>query len=98
MLKHSEVMDAIKEDLATLGIGSDKLDCFTAEDARIGYLKTAREVHPDKADPNNPEQVAEFTAAFQEVGNAFQRLLQYIIDTELNSQSDIDNYEAIFAK
>ena len=57
MLNHSEVMDAIKEDLATLGIGSDKLDCFTAEDARIAYLKTAREVHPDKADRNNPEQL-----------------------------------------
>ena len=75
----------LKKDLSTLGIGIEKLETVTAKDARIAYHKTAREVHPDKADPENLEQVKEYTAAFQEAGNAYQRILKHVID-RLQSQ------------
>ena len=69
-------MDILKKDLSILGIVIDKLETVTAQDARVAYHKTAHEVHPDKADADNLEQVAEFTAAFQEAGNDYQRILK----------------------
>ena len=49
----------------------------------------------------NLEQVKEYTAAFQEAGNAYQRILKHVID-RLQSQNDNAegpaNDEAIFAK
>ena len=80
-------IDMLKKDLSTLGIGTLKLETVTAQDARVAYHKTAREVHPDKADANNLEQVAEYTAAFQEAGNAYQRILKHVID-RLDAQDD----------
>ena len=37
-------METLKEDLITLGIDAEKLDSVTAQDARIAYHKTAREI------------------------------------------------------
>ena len=94
-------MNILKKDLSTLGIGIEKLETVTAKDARIAYHKTAREVHPDKADPENLEQVKEYTAAFQEAGNAYQRILKHVIE-RLQSENDnaegTANDEAIFAQ
>ena len=73
-------MEVTKKDLESFGIDAEKLDSLTIEEVKIAYRKLAKEVHPDKADPADKEQVAEYTAAFQEVGNSNQRILKFLID------------------
>ena len=94
-------MEQIKKDLKTLGIDEDKLDTLTVKDARTGYHETARKIHPDKADQNNHEQVQKQNAAFQEAGNAYGRILKYII-ARLQDQKNRDlepvNDEDTFAR
>ena len=88
-------------DLTTLGMNTKNPEALTVQQVRIAYHKTALAVHPDKADHENPEQVKEFTAAFQELGNCYQRVLKHIIE-KLKSQnvniSQPMNDEAVFAK
>ena len=79
--------DELKKDLSTLRMDIDNLESLTVQQARAAYHKVALEIHPDKADPENREQVAKFTAAFQELGNCYQRVLKYIID-RLQSQGE----------
>ena len=72
--------DELKKDLATLKIDADKLESLSVQQARSAYHKIALVVHPDKADLKNPEQIAEYTAAFKELGNAYQRVIKFIIE------------------
>ena len=93
--------DDVKDALSVLGIESDKLEQITAKDARIAYHRRALEVHPDKADPDKPEQKAEFNAAFQALGNAYERILKYIVEKLQSQKTDIiesTNDETIFTK
>ena len=80
-------MEQVKRDLATLGLSEDVFDTITVKEARMGYHKRAKEFHPDKADRNNEEEVAKNTEAFKEVGNAYERILRYIIEN-LKAQND----------
>ena len=93
--------EELMKDLSTLRLDAHNLNSLTVKHARVAYHKAALLVHPDKADPENLEQVAEFTAAFKELGNSYQRVLKHIID-KLQSQSDVSvkpmNDEAVFAK
>ena len=66
--------EQLKKDLATLKMNIDNLESLSVQQARTQYRKVALTVHPDKADPDNHEQVEEFTAAFQELGNCYQRV------------------------
>ena len=77
-----ETNDEVKKDLANLKIDSDSLDNLTGDMVKAAYYKTALLTHPDKADPADAKQVEEFTAAFQELGNSYQRILQYLIENE----------------
>ena len=91
--------DELKKDLSTLRMDIDNLE--TEQQARTAYHKVALEVHPDKADPENREQVAKFTAAFQELGNCYQRVLKHIIDKMQSQGKDVIepmNDEAVFTK
>ena len=72
-------MEDVKKDLAVLGLNFDKVESLTAEETRIAYHKAAKKTHPDKADRNNLEEIARYTAAFQEVGNCYQRILIFIV-------------------
>lgn len=72
-------MDQVKCDLVCLGIKIEKLDGLTIQKVKTAYHKAAKAIHPDKADPKNLEQVAEFTSKFQEIGNAYQRILRYLV-------------------
>ena len=94
-------MEQIKKDLKTLGIDEDKLDTLTVKDARIGYHNTARKIHPDKTDQDNPELVEKHTTEFKEVGGAYERIIKHII-TKLQDQKNRDlepaNEEDIFAR
>ena len=60
--------DELKKDLSTLRMEIDNLESMTVQQARAAY---------HKADPENREQVANFTAAFQELGNCYQRVLKH---------------------
>ena len=94
-----EHMETLKEDLITLGIDAEKLESVTVQDARIAYHKTSREIHPDKADPENLDQVAKYTALFQEAGNSYQRILNFVIEKlQHDKENQSANDEAIFAK
>ena len=92
------------KDFSTMRIEVDKLEELTVEKAKKAYHKVAAEVHPDKADPANLKQVAEFTeftAAFQDLGNSYQRVLKYIVENLKNQSEDANeplNEEEIFSK
>ena len=93
-------MEEIKKDLHTFGIDVSKLESLTVQEVRAAYHKLAKEIHPDRVDPADAERVAECTAAFQEVGNSYQRILKFIIDKLQKQNDDIDstNDEEVFAK
>ena len=74
------ISEQLEKDFATMQINIDNLESLSVHQAKIQYHKVALIIHPDKADPNNPEQVQEFTAAFQELGNCYQRVLKYIVE------------------
>ena len=85
---NSEISEEVKKDLATLRIDDDSLDDLTVRMVKLAYYKTASIVHPDKADPLNPKQVEEFTAAFQELLNSYQRVLQYMMENMNETDED----------
>ena len=89
--------EQLKKDLATLQIDIDHLETLSVQQASTQYRKVALTVHPDKADPHNPKQVEEFTAAFQELGNCYQRVLKYIVE-RLQSEIEPMNDEDLFAR
>ena len=89
----SELSDEVKKDLANLRIDTDSLDNLTVQMVKIAYYRAAMIVHPDKADRDNPKQVEEFTAAFQELLNGYHRVLQYMIENM--EENDEDNLETM---
>ena len=101
MTRMNQNLKLVEEALIILGIPLDKITSLTSKDARVAYHRTAREIHPDKADRNNQKQIDEFNEAFKKDGGAYERILQYIID-KLCNQNDKKEHcerdEAIFAK
>ena len=94
-------MEQLRSDLATFGIDESKLESLTIPTVRTAYHKLAKEIHPDKIDPEDLEKVARCTAAFQEAGNSYERIIQYIVDKlqkrrDNNDQSSND--EEVFVK
>ena len=93
--------EQMKKDLFTLKINIDDLESLSVQQAGTQYRKVALTVHPDKADPLNPEQIEEFTAAFQDLGNCYQRLLKYIgerLQSETEEAIEPKNDEDKFAR
>ena len=88
MKNNQETSEVIKKDLSFLRMDDENLEELTVEKVKNAYRKAAREIHPDKADPTNLKQVEEFTAAFQELGNSYQRLLKYIIENMINQNEE----------
>ena len=80
MTTNSNRSDEVRKDLDNLRIEAENENNLTVELVKAAYRKTAMIVHPDKADPKNQVQVQEYTAAFQELGNAYERVLKYMID------------------
>ena len=78
-MKNKTQIEDVQKDLAVLGLSIDESDSVTSEEAKCAYRKATKKMHPDKADPTNLEEVARYTAAFQEVGNSYQRILMYIV-------------------
>ena len=62
----------------------------TFKETRIAYHKAAKKTHPDKADRSNLEEIARYTAAFQEVGNCYQRIRIFIVQ-RLSANHDEGN-------
>ena len=96
-----ETNDDIRKDFSTMRMDANNLEDLTVEKAKKAYRKRAAVIHPDKADPADLKQVAEFTAAFQDLGNSYQRILKYIIEKLKNQSEETDeplNEEDIFAK
>ena len=58
MKTQQELTKDIKIDLVKLGLNADKLESLTTQEARKANHKAAKETHPDKADPANPDQFA----------------------------------------
>ena len=74
------MMEEIKMDLGFLGIPVEKLEVLTVKEVREAYHRAAKLTHPDKADRENQEQVDEYNRRFQKIGNAYERILRYIIN------------------
>ena len=92
--------EELRKDLATLGVHDDEAESLTVEQAKAAYRKAALLTHPDKADPACPKQVADFAAAFQELGSCYEIVLKHIND---KLQAQDDSFEpstdaALFAK
>ena len=78
-MKNKTQIEDVQNALDVLGLSIDEMDSLTAEEVKCAYHKAAKKTHPDKADPTNLEEVARYTAAFQEVGNSYQRILIFIV-------------------
>ena len=83
-----ERSEELKKDCETLQIDDDKLESLSVQEVKTQYHKMSKVVHPDKADPTNPKQVEDFTAAFQELGNCYQRVLKYIVEKLQSKKED----------
>ena len=62
MTKPNDISEELKKDMATLRIDIETLVSLTIKQAKNQYHKIALVTHLDKADPDNPKQVEEFTA------------------------------------
>lgn len=69
---------------------ADSPEELSVDTAKKAYHRRAAEIHPDKADPADLNQVQKFTAAFQELGNYYQRILKYIVDKLKNHDEETD--------
>ena len=87
MTKPNDISEELKKDMATLRIDIETLVSLTIKQAKNQYHKIALVTHLDKADPDNPKQVEEFTAAFKELGNSYERVFKYIVE-KLQSKSE----------
>ena len=90
---NSGVSDELSTDLAYLTIDTDSQDDLTVEMVKTSYYRVAMVVHPDKTDRENPKQVEEFTAAFQELLNSYHRVLQYMMENM--EENDKENHETM---
>ena len=87
-------MEGIKNDLVTLGLYVTKVESLTVIEAKLAYHKKARLTHPDKVGPK-------CTTQFQELGNAYQRILKYIIEnlqSKMKDTTPVVNDEDIFVR
>ena len=78
-MKNKTQIEDVQKDLAVLGLSIDNIESLTSEEVKGAYHKAAKKTHPDKADPTNLEEIARYTAAFQEVVNSYQRVLIFIV-------------------
>ena len=62
MKKTNDISEELKKDMATLRMDIENLESLSVKQAKNQYHKVALLTHPDKADPDNPKQVEEFTA------------------------------------
>ena len=87
-------MEGIKNDLVTLGLYVTKVESLTVIEAKLAYHKKAKLTHPDKVGPK-------CTTQFQELGNAYQRILKYIIEnlqSKMKDTTPVVNDEDIFVR
>ena len=62
MTKPNDINEELKKDMATLQMDIENLESLSVKQAKKQYHKIALVTHLDKADPDNPKQVEEFTA------------------------------------
>ena len=90
-------MKMMHQDFETLGLKADLIDTYVLKDAINSYRKKVRLAHPDKF-PNASEEDKKLkTAEIQELNNAYERVLQYILENSKNIK-DAVNDEEIFMK
>ena len=75
------ISETVKKDFLLFGFVEQTIHSIKVRDVIIAYRKLAMKVHPDRAGQ-------EYTAEFQELGNAYQRCLQYLIDV-MNDDTNI---------
>ena len=75
----------LKEELMTLRLEDRDLNDLTIREVIVSYRKIAKEVHPDR---NEPEKKAEKTAEFQVLNNAYEKVLKHLVDTMKDRQKD----------
>ena len=79
----------LKEELKTLRLDERELNELTIREVIVSYRKLAKEVHPDR---NGPENIAEKTAAFQKLNNAYESVLKYLISRENSRENEDTNF------
>ena len=63
----------LKKDFIALGLENEVIENITVRDAIVAFQKAALKKHPNKAG-------ADYTVAFQEISESYQRVLKYLID------------------
>ena len=81
--------EGIIKDCVILGIDVNTLNTCKLRDVILKYRKKAREVHPDKAGEVTDEVRKAKTAEFQELNNAYERILKYV--HEATDDDPVDN-------
>ena len=77
-------MESLNQDLAILKLEHIGLEVLTIREVNLAYKRIALKIHPDKTENDS-------TAEFQELSNAHQRLLQYLIEKPESSDDDGKN-------
>ena len=63
----------LKKYFIVLGLENEVIENITVRDAIVAFQKAALKKHPNKAG-------ADYTVAFQEISESYQRVLKYLID------------------
>ena len=76
--------EGIIKDCHTLDIDPEQLATYQVKDVISMYRKKTREVHPDKFANTTDAEKKTKTAEFQELNNAYERVLKYVLESKKN--------------
>ena len=97
-MSSQRVNQELLKDGSTLGIDPGDIETYQIRDVILKYRKKAREVHPDMFANANEEERRSKTEQFQELNNAYERTLKYILETHGNKPDADDNDDDKFMK
>ena len=87
--------DQIKADMETLGLSCMDIKRINIRDVITAFRKKAQVLHPDRAGP-------ESTSSFQELSNAYQRILKILVEYEKDKSckdaNKVDDVDEKFTK
>ena len=87
-MTYRKVNDGLIKDCHTLEIDPEQLLTYQIRDVIVKYRKKAREVHPDKFSNATEGEKKAKTADFQELNNAYERVLKFLLESKKNFPDD----------
>ena len=88
MIKIASMNQELIKDCETLDVDIELIDTYQIRDIISKYRNKARQCHPDKFANATEDEKKSRTAEFQELNNAYERILKYILENDGNGSTD----------